>query len=77
MPQTDDELLASDIGDLEDWDEQRARAALDGRHGALHRNHLRIAVHLDLRAEAEGRRTDVSVPRSHASQSLGTEGGRR
>ncbi|WP_445284383.1 hypothetical protein [Streptomyces sp. DSM 118148] len=42
------ELLASGIGDdLEDRDERRARAALPGRHGALYRNHPRIAVHLD------------------------------
>jgi len=61
VPQTDDEPLAFDIGDLKDWDEQRARAALDGRHGALYRNHLRIAVHLDSWAEAEGRRTDVDA----------------
>ncbi|MEU9441260.1 hypothetical protein AB0D42_10135 [Streptomyces sp. NPDC048304] len=61
MPQTDDDLLAFDTGDLEDWDEQRARAALGGRHGALYRNHLRIAQHLDAWAEAEGRRTDVDA----------------
>ncbi|EFE66606.1 predicted protein [Streptomyces viridosporus ATCC 14672] len=61
VPQTDDELLAFDTSDLEDWDEQRARAALGGRHGALYRNHLRIALHLDSWAEAEGRRTDVDA----------------
>ncbi|CAL9652948.1 hypothetical protein SUDANB176_06683 [Streptomyces sp. enrichment culture] len=61
MPQTDDELLAFDTSDLEDWDEHRARAALDGRHGALYRNHLLIALHLDSWAEAEGRRTDVDA----------------
>ncbi|MEU7423781.1 hypothetical protein [Streptomyces sp. NPDC040750] len=61
MPQTDDELLAFDTGDLEDWEEDRARAALGGRHGALYRNHLLIAWHLDSWAEAEGRRTDVDA----------------
>lgn len=38
MPQTDDQLLAFDTSDLEDRDEDRARAALGGRHGALYRN---------------------------------------
>jgi hypothetical protein len=61
VPQTDDELLAFDTSDLENWDEDRARAAPGGRHGALHRNHLRIPVHVDNWAEAEGRRTDVDA----------------
>jgi hypothetical protein len=61
VPRTDDELLAFDKGDLEDWGEQRMRAALDGRYGALYRNHLRIALHLDTWAEAEVRRTDVDA----------------
>ncbi|MGW5202937.1 hypothetical protein [Streptomyces spiralis] len=60
-PQTDDELLAFDTSDLEDRDEQRARAALGGRYGALYRNHPHIAVHLDAWAQAEGRRTDVDA----------------
>ncbi|MEW2283199.1 hypothetical protein [Streptomyces sp. NPDC047841] len=62
MARNDDALLAFDTGDLEDWDEHRARAALDGRHGALYRNHLRIALHLDSWAHAEGGRTDVDAP---------------
>ncbi|MFH9675136.1 hypothetical protein ACH4L5_23100 [Streptomyces sp. NPDC017405] len=61
MPRTDDELLAFETGDLEDWDEDRARATLGGRHGTLYRNHLLIALHLDSWAEAEGRRTDVDA----------------
>ncbi|MGW3036744.1 hypothetical protein ACWDCB_36750 [Streptomyces sp. NPDC001178] len=61
MPQTDDELLAFDTSELEDWSEDRARAALGGRHGASYRNHLLIAWHLDSWAEAEGRRTEVDV----------------
>ena len=61
MPQPDDELLAFDTSGLEDWDERRARAALDGGHGALYRNHLRIALQLDAWAEAESRRTDVDA----------------
>jgi hypothetical protein len=59
--QTDDELLAFDTGDLEDWDEERARAALGGKYGSVYRNHLCIALHLDSWAEAEGRRTDVDA----------------
>ncbi|MER6144672.1 hypothetical protein ABT174_32285 [Streptomyces sparsogenes] len=54
-------MLAFDTSDLEDWDEHRARAALGGRHGALYRNHLLIALHLDSWAQAEGRRTDVDA----------------
>ncbi|MER6032208.1 hypothetical protein [Streptomyces sp. NPDC001851] len=61
VPQTDDGLLAFDASDLEDWGEQRARAALGGRYGALYRNHRCIALHLDSRAEAEGRRTEVDA----------------
>ncbi|MFF5859749.1 hypothetical protein ACFY8B_29715 [Streptomyces sp. NPDC012751] len=61
MPQTDDHLLAFDTSDLEDRDEDRARTALGGRHGALYRNHLLIARRLDSWAEAEGRRTDADA----------------
>lgn len=61
MPQIDDELLAFDTSDLEDWDEDRARVALGGRHRALYRDHLLIALHLDSWAQAEGRRTDVDA----------------
>jgi hypothetical protein len=59
VPPSDDELLAFDTSGLEDWDEDRARADLGGRHGALYRNHLRVASHLDAWAQAESRRTDV------------------
>ncbi|MFB0619058.1 hypothetical protein [Streptomyces sp. AGS-58] len=65
MPPPDEvpfeELLAFDTGDLEDWDEGRALAALGGRHGALYRNHLLIALRLDAWAEAESRRTDTDA----------------
>ncbi|MFI8191547.1 hypothetical protein ACIF8T_22460 [Streptomyces sp. NPDC085946] len=59
MEPSDDELLDFDTRALEDWDEDRARAALDGRYGVLYRNHLRIALHLDRWARAESRRTDT------------------
>ncbi|PNG20734.1 hypothetical protein [Streptomyces cahuitamycinicus] len=61
MQRPDEELLDFDTGELEDWDEERARAALDGEHGTLYRNHLDIALHLDQRAEAESRRTDTDA----------------
>jgi hypothetical protein len=38
-----------------------ARAALDGENGPLHRNHLRIALHLDRSAKAESGRTDTDA----------------
>ncbi|MDN3294005.1 hypothetical protein QWM81_08085 [Streptomyces ficellus] len=59
MRDSDEELLNFDTGALEDWDEDRARAALNGEHGALYRNHLRVALHLDEWARAESRRTDT------------------
>lgn len=61
MRHPDDELLDFDTGTLEDWDEERARAALDGRHGELYRNHLLIALKLDQWARAEGERTDTDA----------------
>ncbi|MEU3859421.1 hypothetical protein AB0F03_18920 [Streptomyces sp. NPDC028722] len=65
MPQPDEEpleaLFAFDTRGLEDWDEGRALAALDGVHGALYRNHLLIALRLDAWAEAESRRTDTDA----------------
>ncbi|MEV5434334.1 hypothetical protein [Streptomyces sp. NPDC052701] len=57
----DEELLDFDTGTLEDWDEGRARAALEGEYGALYRNHLRIALKLDQWARAESRRTDTDA----------------
>nr|WP_205615452.1 hypothetical protein [Streptomyces harenosi] len=50
-----------DTSDLEDWDEERARTALDGVQGPLYRNHLRMAVKLDEWAAAERRRTDTDA----------------
>ncbi|MFI2428807.1 hypothetical protein ACH5A7_32755 [Streptomyces sp. NPDC018955] len=61
MQRPDEELLDFDTGELEDWDEERTRAALDGEHGTLYRNHLDIALHLDQWAEAESRRTDTDA----------------
>ncbi|MFJ7147603.1 hypothetical protein ACIQVT_05280 [Streptomyces sp. NPDC100445] len=65
MPRPDreppEELLAFDTGDLEDWDEGRARAALAGRHGALYRDHLLIALRPEAWAEAESGRTDTDA----------------
>ncbi|MEU9981743.1 hypothetical protein [Streptomyces sp. NPDC050856] len=61
MHLSDEELLDFDTGALDDWDEARARAALGGEDGALYRNHLHIALHLDRWAEAEGRRTDTDA----------------
>lgn len=61
MQRSDGELLDFDTGELEDRDEERARAALDGEHGTLYRNHLDIALHLDQWAEAESRRTDTDA----------------
>lgn len=61
MQPPDRELLDFDTGGLEDWDEQRARAALDGRDGRLYRNHLHIAMHLDRWARAEAARTDADA----------------
>jgi hypothetical protein len=57
----DDELLEFDTSSLEDWDDERARDALSGDHGALYRNHLHIALHLDRWAKAESRRTDADA----------------
>lgn len=59
VPHSDEELLDFDTGTLEDWDEERARAALDGEDGALYRNHLHMALRLDQWARAESRRTDT------------------
>jgi hypothetical protein len=61
VERTDKELLDFDRTALEDWDEERARAALDGEDGPLYRNHLHIALHLDRWAEAESRRTDTDA----------------
>lgn len=61
MQRPDEELLDFDTGELEDWDEERARAALDGDHGTLYRNHLHIALHLVQWAEAESGRTDTDA----------------
>lgn len=61
MPPPDQDLLDFDTSALEDWDEQRARAALDGENGSLYRNHLRMAVHLDQWAKAESGRTDTDA----------------
>jgi hypothetical protein len=61
MEPSDQELLDFDTGALEDWDAQRARAALDGDDGPLYRNHLHIALHLDRWAQAESGRTDTDA----------------
>ncbi|MEU9576421.1 hypothetical protein [Streptomyces chilikensis] len=61
MQPPDQELLDFDTDALEDWDERRARAALDGDDGPLYRNHLHIAMHLDRWAEAESGRTDTDA----------------
>ncbi|GAA2568398.1 MULTISPECIES: hypothetical protein [Streptomyces] len=61
MQPPDQELLDFDTSALEDWDEQRARAALDGDNGPLYRNHLHIAMHLDRWAKAESGRTDTDA----------------
>lgn len=61
MSDADEELLDFDTHALEDWDEARARAALGGEHGALYRNHLRMAQHLDRWAKAERGRTDTDA----------------
>ncbi|WP_166029403.1 hypothetical protein [Streptomyces chilikensis] len=61
MQPPDQELLDFDTDALDDWDERRARAALDGDDGPLYRNHLHIAMHLDRWAEAESGRTDTDA----------------
>jgi hypothetical protein len=71
VEQPDEELLDFDTGTLEDWDGDRARAALDGEYGALYRNHLHIALKLDQWARAESGRTDVDARyRSGYAQAL-------
>ncbi|MEU0005742.1 hypothetical protein ABZ079_15990 [Streptomyces sp. NPDC006314] len=57
----DEALLDFDTGTLEDWDEGRARTALNGEHGVLYRNHLQIALKLDQWAMAESQRTDTDA----------------
>jgi hypothetical protein len=57
----DEELLNFDTSTLEDWNQARVRAALNGQDGALYRNHLHIAQHLDRWATAESRRTDTDT----------------
>jgi hypothetical protein len=61
MQPPDQELLDFDTGALEDWDERRARTALDSGNGTLYRNHLQIALALDRWAEAERERTDADA----------------
>ncbi|MDQ0578684.1 hypothetical protein [Streptomyces rishiriensis] len=61
MQQRDEELLNFDTSTLEDWDPARVRTALDGKDGALYRNHLHIALLLDQWATAESRRTDTDA----------------
>ncbi|MDO0926643.1 hypothetical protein QQY24_14925 [Streptomyces sp. TG1A-8] len=61
MQQPDEHLLDFDTGTLEDWDGERARTALAGEHGALYRNHLRIALQPDRWATAESGRTDTDA----------------
>ncbi|WP_406724757.1 hypothetical protein WJ438_09030 [Streptomyces sp. GD-15H] len=58
---SNDELLNFDTTALEDWDEKRARAVLNGGNGPLYRNHLHIAMHLDQWAKAESERTDTDA----------------
>ncbi|GGQ01543.1 hypothetical protein [Streptomyces roseolilacinus] len=72
MPHSDEELLDFDTDTLEDWDEDRARAALDGEDGTLYRNHLRMALHLDRWARAESGRTDTD-PRYRAGYAQALE----
>ncbi|MET9801579.1 hypothetical protein [Streptomyces sp. NPDC006368] len=61
MRHSDEELLNFDTSALEDWDQDRARSALDGEDGALYRNHLEMALQLDRWADAESRRTDTDA----------------
>ncbi|GAA2459795.1 hypothetical protein [Streptomyces glaucus] len=61
MQPRDEDLLDFDTSGLEDWDGERARAALDGKDGDLYRNHLHIALHLDRWAAAESGRTDTDA----------------
>ncbi|MEV5885027.1 hypothetical protein AB0L74_20235 [Streptomyces sp. NPDC052020] len=61
MWQPDEDPLDFDTSALEDWDEERARAALRGTHATLYRNHLHIAAKLDQWAMAEGQRTDADA----------------
>ncbi len=61
MQPPDEELLNFDTSTLEDWNQEHARAALNGQDGALYRNHLHIAQHLDRWATAESQRTDTDA----------------
>lgn len=65
MHHSDVELLNFDTSMLADWDEGRAQAALNGEAGALYRNHLHIAMHLDQWAERVGQWDvgDTNAPR--------------
>ncbi|MFF9638839.1 hypothetical protein ACF1D2_30200 [Streptomyces bacillaris] len=56
MHHSDEELLDFDKTGLEDWDEARSQAALDGQDAAVYRNHLHIAMHLDQWVQREGER---------------------